>query len=81
MCEIIEIIEHDFLNHRCTTHIQLSLRSLSRAVNFKQIQPQRPGRFSNALQRRAPIGRWVKDIGVLPNSVAGEERNRLGISP
>ena len=25
-----------------------------------QIQPQRPGRFSNALQRRAPIGRWVK---------------------
>jgi hypothetical protein len=28
-------------------------------VNLKQIQPQRPGRFSNALQRRAPIGRWV----------------------
>ena len=26
-----------------------------------QIQPQRPGRFSNALQRRAPIGRWVKN--------------------
>jgi hypothetical protein len=25
-----------------------------------QIQPQRPGRFSNDLQRRAPIGRWVK---------------------
>ena len=25
-----------------------------------QIQPQRPGRFSNALQRRAHIGRWVK---------------------
>ncbi|KAK6323096.1 hypothetical protein J4Q44_G00054350 [Coregonus suidteri] len=24
-----------------------------------QIQPQRPGRFSNASQRRAPIGRWV----------------------
>jgi hypothetical protein len=26
----------------------------------KQIQAQRPGRFSNALQRSAPIGRWVK---------------------
>ena len=26
-----------------------------------QIQPQRPGRFSNASQRRAPIGRWVKN--------------------
>ena len=25
-----------------------------------QIQPQRPGRFSNASQRRAPIGTWVK---------------------
>ena len=25
-----------------------------------QIQPQRPGRFSNAWQGRAPIGRWVK---------------------
>ena len=24
-----------------------------------QIQPQRPGRFSNASQSRAPIGRWV----------------------
>ena len=24
------------------------------------IQPQRPGRLSNASQRRAPIGRWVK---------------------
>jgi hypothetical protein len=29
-------------------------------VNFKQIQPQRPGRFSNALPRRATIGRWVQ---------------------
>jgi hypothetical protein len=76
-----------------------------------QIQPQRPGRFSNALQRRAPIGRCVKikkedigypfehgevinytldgvsihpvttKIGVLPNSVAGVEGNRSGISP
>ena len=27
-----------------------------------QIQPQRPGRFSKASQRRAPIGRWVKKI-------------------
>ena len=26
-----------------------------------QIQPQRPGRFSNALQRMAPIGGWVKN--------------------
>ena len=25
-----------------------------------QIQPQRSARFSNASQRRAPIGRWVK---------------------
>ena len=25
-----------------------------------QIRPQRPGRFSIALQRRAPIGRWVE---------------------
>ena len=25
-----------------------------------QIQPQRPGRYSNASQRRASIGRWVK---------------------
>ena len=25
-----------------------------------QIQPQRPGSFTNASQRRAPIGRWVK---------------------
>jgi hypothetical protein len=25
-----------------------------------QIQPQRPGRFSNALQRKAPIGRFKK---------------------
>jgi hypothetical protein len=24
-----------------------------------QIQPQQPGRFSNASQRRAPIARWV----------------------
>jgi hypothetical protein len=30
-------------------------------VTFKQIQPQRPGRFINALQRRAPIiGQLVK---------------------
>ena len=26
-----------------------------------QIQPQRPGRFSIGTQRRAPIGRWVKE--------------------
>ena len=25
-----------------------------------QIPPQRPWRFSNALQSRAPIGRWIK---------------------
>jgi hypothetical protein len=25
-----------------------------------QIQTQRPGRFSNASQRRSPIGRWIK---------------------
>ena len=25
-----------------------------------QFQPQRPGRFSNASQRKSPIGRWVK---------------------
>jgi hypothetical protein len=25
-----------------------------------QIQPQRPGGFSDASQRRAPIGIWVK---------------------
>jgi hypothetical protein len=46
------------LPNLCTPHMQLSVMSLSRAVNFKQIQPQRPGMFSNALQRRAPIGRW-----------------------
>ena len=34
---------------------------LQSSSEFKtQIQPQRPGRFSNASQRRAPIGRWVK---------------------
>ena len=74
------------------------------------IQPQRPGRFSNASQRREPIGRWVqikmnikypfehslvinytldgvsihpvttKIVGMLPNSVDGEEGNRSGIS-
>ena len=27
-----------------------------------QIQPQRPGKFSNALQRRARIGRWVNQL-------------------
>ena len=27
-----------------------------------QIQAQKPGRFSTDLQRRAPIGRWVKKI-------------------
>jgi hypothetical protein len=25
-----------------------------------QIQPQRPGRFFNASQKRVPVGRWVK---------------------
>ena len=41
------------------------VRSLSQAVNFKQIQPQRTGRFSSALQIRAPIiGRWVKKADI-----------------
>jgi hypothetical protein len=46
-----------------------------------QIQPQRPGRFSNASQKRAPIARLIntsshyKDTGVLPNGIAGEEGN------
>jgi hypothetical protein len=29
-------------------------------VNFKHRFNHRLGRFSNALQRRAPVGRWVK---------------------
>ena len=42
------------LPHLCTPHIQLSL---SRAVNFKtQIQPQRPGRFSNSYLQ------WLQQI-------------------
>jgi hypothetical protein len=49
----------EWLPHLCTPHTQLSVKSLSRAVNFKQIQPKRSGRFSNASQR-APIGRWVQ---------------------
>ena len=32
-----------------------------------QIQPQRPGRFSNASQRRAPINRWVKKKAEIEN--------------
>ena len=36
------------LPHLCTTHIQIIVRSLSTALT--QIQPQRPGRFSNASQ-------------------------------
>ena len=51
----------EWLPHLCAPHIQLSVRSLSREGEFQtQIQPQRPGRFSNASQRRAPIGRLFK---------------------
>ena len=39
-------------------HTQLSVRSRQQ-WSSKQIQPQRPGRFSNASQR-VPIDRWVK---------------------
>jgi hypothetical protein len=40
-----------WLPHLCTSRIQLSVRSLGQAVNFKHIQPQRPGMFSNDLNR------------------------------
>ena len=94
-----------------TTHTIICKVSQSSSEFQKQIQPQRPCRFWNASQRRAPIARWVKkkagieypfehgevihytlegnintpspykDTGVLPNSVAVEEGNRLGILP
>ena len=42
------------------THtIICKIPQLSSAIQT-QIQPQSPGRISNALQRRTPIGRWVK---------------------
>ena len=60
VCAIIVFyVIFEWLPHLCTPHIQIIVRSLSRAVNFQQIQPQRTGRFSNATQR-SPIGRWVK---------------------
>ena len=50
----------EWLPHLYTPNRQLSVRSLSHTVNFKHRFNQRSGRFSNALQRRAPIGRWVE---------------------
>jgi hypothetical protein len=45
----------------CTTHIQLSVRSLRRAVNFKpRFIHKDHGGFPVSKQRREPVGRWVK---------------------
>ena len=41
------------------THTIICKVSQSSSELKTQIQPQRPGRFSNASQRRSPIGRWV----------------------
>jgi hypothetical protein len=91
LCAIIVIdMMFEWLPHLCTPHIQLSVRSFSWAMNFKQrfIYIQRHWRYSNALQKRPTTGRGVKQKrtlwmvyqGALPNSVAGEEGNRSGIS-
>ena len=43
------------------THTIISKVPQSNSEFRVQIQPQRPGRFSIASQRRARIGRWVKN--------------------
>ena len=43
-----------------TTHAIICKVPQSSSEFLTQIQPQRPGRFSNASQRSAHIGRWVK---------------------
>ena len=48
-----------------TPHIQIIVRSLSRAVNFKHRFNHKDQRgFPNASQRSAPIGRWVKQTDI-----------------
>ena len=42
------------------THTSICKLHQSSSEFQTQIQPQRPGRFSNASQRRSPIDRWVK---------------------
>ena len=47
----------EWLPHLCTSHIQTICKVPQ--LSSTQFQPQRPGRLTNASQRRAPIGRWV----------------------
>ena len=48
------------LPHLCTPQTDNCKVPQSSIDFLTHIQPQRLGRFSNASQRRAPIGRWVK---------------------
>ena len=48
------------LPHLCTHYTIICKVPQSSSKFQTDIQPQRPGRFSNASQRRAPVGRWVK---------------------
>ena len=65
LCTIIVFnMIYEQLPHLCTTHIQLSIlynKIPQSSSEFQtKIQPQRPGRFSNSSQRRAPVGGSVK---------------------
>jgi hypothetical protein len=66
---------HDFLMTNSSlypTHAIICKVPQSSSEFQTQIQPQRPGRFSNSFQRRAPIGKWIKKTDIEHHFEHGE---------